>query len=83
MNMRIDVYLTTREVLRVIANDPGRHDYVSIAEQIGCSRRTVATHVDNLKRLGYITVQRGYQHAVYHPTEAGKKALLSVRANAS
>jgi DNA-binding MarR family transcriptional regulator len=83
MNMRIDVYLTTREVLRVIVSEPGRHNYVSIAEDIGCSRRTVATHIDNLKRLGYITVERGYQHAVYQPTEDGKKALLSVRANAS
>jgi DNA-binding MarR family transcriptional regulator len=77
--MRIDVYLTTREVLRVIVNEPGRHNYDSIAEAVGCSRRTVATHIDNLKRLGLITVQRGYQQATYEPTESGKKALANVR----
>lgn len=81
--MRIDVYLTTREVLRVIADEPGIHNYDSIARAVGCSRRTVATHVDSLKRLNLITVERGYQQAVYTPTEAGKKALSHVRANTS
>lgn len=81
--MRIDVYLTTREVLRIIVDEPGRHNYDSIAARIGCSRRTVATHVDNLKRLKLISVERGFQCALYTPTEAGKKALRNVRATAS
>lgn len=81
--MRIDVYLTTREILRVIVDEPGPHNYDSIAESLGCSRRTVATHVLSLKQLGFITVVRGYQRAEYRPTEAGKKALTRVRANAS
>jgi predicted ArsR family transcriptional regulator len=81
--MRIDVYITTREILRVIVSQPGALNYDSIANAVGCSRRTAAQHIAALKRLDLIRIERGYQHATYHPTEAGMKAAGNVRAATS
>lgn len=75
MKNRIDVRITTRALLKHIADAPGVHTYDSLAESLTCGRATVARHIAKLYGLGYVEIERGWKSATYRATATGLEAL--------
>ena len=73
--IRIDVRITTRALLKHIADAPGAHTYNSLAADLCCGRMTIARHMARLYSLGFIEITRDWQSALYRPTAKGLEAL--------